>query len=101
MNNKEAWKHYAIGFVAAIAFMALIRIIYLAQDGGLESRAFLGGDNTVYCVNPENPNETCVSPGGGGGQTVEPRPSYGEVIGWAITGIAPRGPRNNPYTPNP
>ncbi len=33
----------------------------------LFSDAFMGGDNTFYCVNPDDPNEVCVSPGGGGG----------------------------------
>lgn len=33
----------------------------------LFSSASMGGDGTFYCVNPEDPNQQCISTTGGGG----------------------------------
>ncbi|HEX3095809.1 MAG TPA: hypothetical protein VHQ20_01680 [Patescibacteria group bacterium] len=35
----ETYKHYAIGFLAAIVLMALVRVVIVVHDGGLQSKA--------------------------------------------------------------
>jgi hypothetical protein len=45
----------------------------------LFSEAFMPGPNTFFCVNPDNPNETCLDTGGGQLPTLTPNtPSYRE-----------------------
>jgi hypothetical protein len=85
MQIKQSHKHFMLGFIAALVISALVRLLFLMQDGGMKSSAMMAGPDTHFCVNQENPNEACVSVGAGGG--MYERPGYGEVASWAFTGF--------------
>ncbi|HEX3095808.1 MAG TPA: hypothetical protein VHQ20_01675 [Patescibacteria group bacterium] len=40
----ETYKHYAIGFLAAVVLMALMRLVIMTHNGGLKSHADEGRD---------------------------------------------------------
>ncbi len=113
MTIKESHKHFAIGVVAAFALMALVRVLVAAQDGALKSDASRGGSGTFYCVNPDNPSETCIEPSGWHSfvyyifgvstksttTSVNVLPGEYDENGNLIPGNG--GTNNNPYSPNP